>query len=87
MESNGFRQHILSPTHVEGGILDLVFMPFDSTISDLKVLDAQSISDHYPIEFKMNVNTPKLPKLFQSNYRDLSKIHIEKFKGNILQIF
>ena len=48
-------QHITTPTHVQGGVLDLVFTNNDRIVHSYTILKPlRSTSDHYVVE----VNTP-----------------------------
>ena len=83
MESKGFRQIINEPTHVDGGMLDLVFLPFDFSIVNLEILNNHAISDHYPIEFEIPLTITQLPTHYQAIYRNVSQIDSELFRNNI----
>ena len=83
MESNGFKQLIHRSTHINGGILDLVFVPFDFQIQSPRILDSEAISDHYPIEVNLTLITNALPSHSQMQRRNLSQIDENIFKSNI----
>ena len=64
MESKGFKCLINEPTHVMGGVLDLVFVSVDFCIQSLKIFDYKSgfeISDHYPIKLDLKYSLSKAP--------------------------
>ena len=69
----GLKQKITAPTHIKGNILDIFLTNFDSYISNLKVLDHNSVvfSDHFPIEFTVrgNVRRKKMPKREFYNFK------------------
>ncbi len=83
MEEKGFEQFIHKPTHIEGGILDLVFMTTDYALDKLEILDNQAISDHYPLKFEIYLHTFKLPTHFEIVYRNLSKVNQKRLKSDI----
>ena len=83
MDSRGFNQVIKEPTHIDGGILDLLFIPNSFSISDLKILDDQTLSDHYPITFNIPLITNPLPTHFTKCYRNINTINTELFRTNI----
>lgn len=54
----GLGQHVKSPSHSKGHILDL---SFTETLSGLKVLDCSTdnfISDHAPVKVHLSIKTP-----------------------------
>lgn len=83
MESVGFKQIIQQPTHIDGGVLDLIFLPVSFSVTNLQVLNDQAISDHFPIIFDIPLVPSKLPTHFQRKYRDMSKLNLQLFKSNI----
>jgi hypothetical protein len=61
MESAGFTQHVIGPTHIENHTLDLVFCQTDdSVISSVHI--GSLISDHNIIFCDLNIKKPPLPK-------------------------
>ena len=83
MNSKGFKQLIKHPTHSNGGILDLIFLPTSFCVNNLQVLKEKAISDHFPIFFDISLFTNKLPLHFQKQYRNISLINEKLFKHNI----
>ena len=83
METKGFKQIITSSTHVEGGLLDLVFVTDINLITNLNILENKAISDHFPIKFNIMLPTVKMPSHFEIMQRNFSKINLNIFKSNV----
>ena len=53
-------QHNCFPTHIHGHTLDLIFTTLDSLLITAPPTNSTLITDHYAIDFIININTPKL---------------------------
>ena len=75
-------QHITSPTHTKGHILDVVC----SRIADRALLDVEQVdpglSDQLAVCFRVNVRKP-VPTKKTITYRNLRNINIADFTGDL----
>ena len=90
-KSRGFKQHVDKPTHIAGGILDLVLTRNNVTdklpLFNLDVEESTgTTSDHFLVNFEIPIphTQSKHPKSEIKEYRELSKIDIDQFKQDIL---
>ena len=83
LESGNMIQHVSTPTHRKGHILDLIITRNDETfIQDLRVLD-DVYSDHSVVVCKLNCPKPPPSKVLV-NYRANSNLHSDKFSSDLL---
>jgi hypothetical protein len=81
--SVGLKQHVSSPTHTSGHLLDLVLSrPSDNVVHSTKV--SSLISDHHAIHCSLNVSRPPLPQK-TITYRNLKKLDMEEFQACLQQ--
>jgi hypothetical protein len=81
LESASLSQHVTSPTHTSGHMLDLIMSrPSDKVVCSTSV--SSLISDHHAIHSKLNINRPPLPRK-TVNYRNLKKMNMVQFKNQM----
>lgn len=77
----GFLQHVDSPTHEHGHIIDLVIThENDSVVSN--VTTSTLISDHHAVLFKMNVCKPTSPNITRC-FRKISSVDMASFREQL----
>jgi len=86
---HALRQHVRSPTHRDGKVLDLVITRDDDTprgqlISDVAV-QSVCFSDHHLVTCRLGVPPPPPPVTTSFTYRALSRIDKQAFCRDILQ--
>ena len=83
LDTFGLQQHVITPTHMSGHLLDLVI---SRTSNDINVFSPQSsyfISDHCFIECLLSVPGPNI--VFKEvSYRKLKQIDVDSFKSDIV---
>ena len=87
IETSGFQQHVISPTHKDGHILDLVMSRVDNDIvKSCNVLHERLSSDHHMIQCVINHGKPKLTKktVKVCNFRG---IDYDQFKTDVTLAF
>lgn len=83
LESYGLRQHVSSPTHAKGHVLDLVFTrETDNLLNNVSVTDTQ-ISDHFWVHGNLALHKPE-PTPKEIEFRKLKDVDIEAFRKDIL---
>ena len=83
LESVNMIQHVSTPTHRKGHILDLIITRNDETfIQDVRVLD-DVYSDHSVVVCKLNCPKPPPSKVLV-NYRANSDLHSDKCSSDLL---
>ena len=83
LEAFGLKQHISSPTHSSGHILDLLITRDKAPMIDFGVFE-QSLSDHSAIFCKLPTTVNSLPTRTVKTYRKLSSIDATAFSTDIL---
>lgn len=83
LEAFDLKQHISSPTHASGHILDLLITRDKTPIIDYGVSE-QSMSDHSAIFCRLPVPVNSLPSRTVKTYRKLSSIDTSAFSADIL---
>ena len=78
-------QHITSPTHKNGHILDLVITRSDELCADRFIVTDLSLSDHYAVNCVLSLRKPPLEKK-EISYRKLKHIDIQQFRDDIIQL-
>ena len=63
-------QHNCFPTHIHGHTLDLIFTTLDSLLITAPSTNSTLITDHYAIDYIININTPTVIKKITS-FRNL----------------
>jgi hypothetical protein len=62
LDSYGLQQHVVSPTHKHGHILDLVITRSDDDIVDkVAIDDGIFLSDHFSVDCTLKISKPPLP--------------------------
>lgn len=92
IEDKGFNQHVTEPTHISGGILDLVLTKITpEDIIDITNLSVSShtgtTSDHFLVKFTTAHSThhTSCPKKVSKAIREFPKIDIDLFKRDITE--
>ena len=76
-------------THIKGNCLDVLFVPYNSKIAYMQVIEDFLVADHYAIQFEFPANLPDASKfktiqltkqINTDHYRDLLRFH--KFENN-----
>uniref|UniRef100_A0A1X7SRP6 Endonuclease/exonuclease/phosphatase domain-containing protein n=1 Tax=Amphimedon queenslandica TaxID=400682 RepID=A0A1X7SRP6_AMPQE len=84
-------QHITTPTHLGGNILDLLFSQSPDSVIDVHVHKSQRLSnfssDHFPITFSIPHSTLKsTPNHSPSFYLDFAKCNYDAMADHLLDI-
>ena len=88
MKSMDFNQIVLSPTHIAGGTLDLIFIQDLATVQDLTIyneLNDVVMSDHYLIEMSLKCAPKQKIERIQQTFRSISNINIDQFSEELNQ--
>ena len=85
--SYGLTQHVNTPTHKDGGILDLVLscsnIADNIKISDMQVVPTTTASDHFFISFSCPIMHEATTENVDVTFRNLNGIDIEQFKDDV----
>ena len=91
LQSNGWKQHVATATHRDGGTLDLIITRDDAFkhdtlgVSDIVITDSGTTSDHLFLAFNCNVS-PELASPPQPIvYRKIMSIDFDSFTEDILK--
>ena len=88
LNNYGLQQHVHSPTHENGGILDLVITRGNSCdyldIKDMKIVDTATSSDHSLISFSCSFSHQNKSTRVHMTGRKIKDIDIQRFKEDIL---
>ena len=90
LESKGYKLIIDKPTHDKNGILDLIFVPFNSDIGNAVIFGPDSgveISDHFPIKIEIPLEPEKVSKFKHIKYRDFKNVDLNLLKMNLALSF
>ena len=83
----GHSQMVMSPTHVSGNTLDLLFTNCPNLVSQLSVCDVNEVccSDHYGLRFNINLsfNRSDRPARFRYDFRKFDPIPLNVALGMV----
>ena len=82
MDTFGLLQHITTPTHVSGHILDLIISRSSNDINVLPPKSTYYISDHYFTECPLSIPGPNM-LVKEVSYRKFKQIDMGKFRSDI----
>ena len=91
LQSNGWKQHVTSSTHRDGGTLDLIISRDDSfkydslEIADMVITDSGTSSDHCFIAFHCNVSPELASPPEPIVYRKITSIDMDSFTEDVLK--
>lgn len=85
VSSYNLRQMVKIPTHVKGGLLDLIMVDKSICSGKMVVETDQTIhTDHYPVKLKLPTDYPlNQPPVVIRKVRDLHTIDVVKFKNDL----
>ena len=75
-------QHNCFTTDIHGHTLDFIFTTLDSLLITTPPTNSTLITDHYAIDFIININTPKVIRKITS-FRNLKTINFTQFSVDI----
>ena len=82
IDTFGLLQHITTPTHVSGHILDLIISRSSNDINVLPSKSTYYISDHYFTECPLSIPGPNM-LVKEVSYRKFKQIDMGKFRSDI----
>ena len=84
LNSFGLIQHVTTPTHKDGGLLDLVITRSSEKILKEVKVTPPSFSDHGVVHFKLAIEKPPYPQK-RIQYRKLKLLDRDKFQSDIME--
>ena len=82
LESNNLAQFVTRPTHIKGGIIDLVILDKATSLKELCV-DYSFVTDHYPITFSLNITMQDRGKTEKRTVRQFYKFNLDRFIDDV----
>jgi len=77
LKNYGYKQLISEPTHISGSILDLIITNQDNLITNVRIANSFSNSDHFSINFHINIDKDQNTTY---EYRNLNTENINRIK-------
>ena len=83
----GLKQIISEPTHLKGNILDVLLTNYDSAISNLSILEHDSVckSDHFPIHFNICCNVKRKKPVKRQGY-NFKRANWDRLNHDLLHV-
>jgi queuine/archaeosine tRNA-ribosyltransferase len=75
-------QHVKSPTHKSGNILDHILSPVGAVCVDSVTVDEVGFSDHSLVKCKVAVDIKRQP-IIRATFRNWKKLDLDKFRQHV----
>ena len=79
MKSMGFDQIVGTPTHIAGGILDLIFIRESTPVKSVTTFNDVMISDHYLLSISVDCKPKQKSQRVERTFRLVANVDVNKF--------